>query len=159
MFGIGFTELVLISIIAILFLGPDKLPEALVEMAKFIKSVKKTIGDAKDSFEEEIKVADLKEEALNYKKQLDDATAELKSFKNISLDDLDDVSYDDEISEKSPMEQVKATQKAKDPYVDAPREITNENPIEPKNNTVTFKKKNKVPKKEETPKTDVRDDI
>lgn len=158
MFGIGFTELVLISIVAILFLGPDKLPEALVEMAKFIKSVKKTIGDAKDSFEEEIKLGDLKEEALNYKKQLDDATAELKSFKNISLDDLDDVSYDDEISETSPMEQVKATQKAKDPYADAPREVTNENPIEPKNDTVTFKKKSKVVKKEEEPKTDLRDD-
>jgi len=155
MFGIGFTELVLISIIAILFLGPDKLPEALVQMAKFIKGIKKTIGEAKDSFEEEIRVADLKEEALTYKKQLDDATAELRSFKNISFDDLDDVSYDDEISETSPMEQVKATQKAKDPYVDAPREIVNEDPIEPKSNTVTFKKKSKV--KEEA-KTDLRDD-
>lgn len=155
MFGIGFTELVLISIIAILFLGPDKLPEALVQMAKFIKGIKKTIGEAKDSFEEEIRVADLKEEALTYKKQLDDATAELKSFKNISFDDLDDVSYDDEISETSPMEQVKATQKAKDPYADAPREIVNQDPIEPKSNTVTFKKKSKV---EEETKTDLRDD-
>ena len=45
MFGIGFTELLLISVIAILFLGPDKLPGALVEMAKFIKGVKKTISD------------------------------------------------------------------------------------------------------------------
>ena len=155
MFGIGFTELVLISIIAILFLGPDKLPEALVQMAKFIKGIKKTIGEAKDSFEEEIKVADLKKEALTYKKQLDDATAELKSFKNISFDDLDDVSYDDDISEISPMEQVKATQKAKDPYADAPREIVNENPIESKSNTVTFKKKSKV---EKEAKTDLRDD-
>jgi len=49
MFGIGFTELLLIAIIAILFLGPDKLPTALVDMAKFIKSVKKTIGEAKSS--------------------------------------------------------------------------------------------------------------
>ncbi|PHS34392.1 MAG: twin-arginine translocase subunit TatB [Sulfurovum sp.] len=155
MFGIGFTELVLISIIAILFLGPDKLPEALVQMAKLIKGIKKTIGEAKDSFEEEIKVADLKKEALTYKKQLDDATAELKSFKNISFDDLDDVSYDDDISEISPMEQVKATQKAKDPYADAPREIVNENPIESKSNTVTFKKKSKV---EKEAKTDLRDD-
>ena len=34
MFGIGFTELVLIAIVAILFLGPDKLPQAMVEIAK-----------------------------------------------------------------------------------------------------------------------------
>lgn len=68
MFGIGFTELVLIAIVAILFLGPDKLPQAMVEIAKFIKSVKQTVGEAKSSLEEEMKIADLKDEALGYKK-------------------------------------------------------------------------------------------
>ena len=58
MFGIGFTELLLVSIIAILFLGPDKLPDAMIQMAKFIKSVKKTIGEAKSSLEEEMKITD-----------------------------------------------------------------------------------------------------
>lgn len=105
MFGIGFTELILISIIAILFLGPDKLPQAMVDMAKFIKSVKKTISDAKGSLEEEMKISDLKEEALGYKKQLDDATSELQNFKNIDFDDFDDdVSYDEEVSTKSAKE-------------------------------------------------------
>jgi len=154
MFGIGFTELLLISIIAILFLGPDKLPQALVEMAKFIKGVKKTIGDAKNSLEEEMKIADLKEEALGYKKQLNDATAELKGFKNISLDDFDDVSYDEEVSTKSAQEL--ATQnKKKDPYAQAPRELSSEDEtiatqVESKNETVTFKK----PTKETTIKKD-----
>jgi sec-independent protein translocase protein TatB len=152
MFGIGFTELLLISIIAILFLGPDKLPQALVEMAKFIKGVKKTIGDAKNSLEEEMKIADLKEEALNYKKQLNDATAELKGFKNLSLEDLDDVNYNDDISQPSSS---LASPTKKDAYAEAPREakeveenITTQ--VEPKNETVTFKKpkKEKITKKE-----------
>jgi sec-independent protein translocase protein TatB len=105
MFGIGFTELILISIIAILFLGPDKLPQAMVDMAKFIKSVKKTISDAKGSLEEEMKISDLKEEALSYKKQLNDATSELQNFKNIDFDDFDDdVSYEEEVSTKSSRE-------------------------------------------------------
>ncbi len=138
MFGIGFTELMLISIIAILFLGPDKLPQAMVEIAKFIKSVKKTIGDAKNSLEEEMKIEDLKEEALSYKKQLNDATAELKSFKNISFDDFDDISYDDEISTKS------AKKLAKQPKgKDSKKEAILSTQIETKNDTVTFKKKNK----------------
>jgi sec-independent protein translocase protein TatB len=165
MFGIGFTELILISIIAILFLGPDKLPEALVDMAKFIKNVKKTITDAKDSFEEEVKLANLKEEALNYKKQLDDATSELKSFKNISLDDLDSESYDDEVSDISPMDHVKATQEAKDSYKNTQEEQnqettknTTQEPIpetkivETKNTTVTFKKKQQPSRKKESRK-------
>ena len=105
MFGIGFTELILISIVAILFLGPDKLPQAMVDMAKFIKSVKKTISEAKGSLEEEMKISDLKEEALGYKKQLDDATSELQNFKNIDFDDFDDdVSYEEEVSTKSSKE-------------------------------------------------------
>ncbi|HFD14057.1 MAG TPA: Sec-independent protein translocase subunit TatB [Epsilonproteobacteria bacterium] len=140
MFGIGFTELLLIAIIAILFLGPDKLPSALVEMAKFIKSVKKTIGEAKSSLEEEMKIADLKEEALNYKKQLNDATAELQGFKNINFDSFDDVNYD--------KKETTATTNITAKTEEAPLATTQ---VEAKNETVTFKKK---PKKEEnTPKS------
>ena len=102
MFGIGFTEILLISIIAILFLGPDKLPETMVQIAKFIKSVKKTVGDAKDSLEEEMKIADLKDEALNYKKQLDSATSELKSFKNIDFDDIMNDEHEGDTESKAP---------------------------------------------------------
>ncbi len=141
MFGIGFTELLLISIIAILFLGPDKLPGALVEMAKFIKSVKKTVGEAKSSLEEEMKISDLKEEALNYKKQLNSATDELKGFKNLDFDDFDDVSYDDEVS-KEPTKKIAKASKKEDPEESISTEV------ETKNETVTLKKKKKVAKKE-----------
>jgi len=163
MFGIGFTELLLISVIAILFLGPDKLPQALVEMAKFIKSVKKTIGDAKSSLDEELKIADLKEEALGYKKQLNDATAELKSFKNISFDDFDDVSYDDEVSDKSPQDFAKQA-KPVEPKKEADTNVASDEDasaetvatqVEPKNETITFKKpKKNVPKKEKVAKNE-----
>lgn len=133
MFGIGFTELLLISIVAILFLGPDKLPQTMIEIARFIKSVKKTISEAKSSLDEEMKIADLKEEALSYKKQLDDATNELRNFKNIDFDAFSDLSYDDEISKEMPKDQAVATQ------------------VEAKNDTVTFKKPKD--KKESTDET------
>jgi len=150
MFGIGFTELLLISIIAILFLGPDKLPSAMIEIAKFIKSVKRTVGEAKNSLEEEMKIADLKEEALNYKKQLDDATSELKNFKNIEFDDFtDDLTYDDEISTKSPKEIARST-KTDDTATtgETSEEKAVATPVEAKNDTVTFKKPKKKKKKE-----------
>ena len=47
MFGMGFIEILMVAVVAILFLGPDKLPDAMVKVAKFMKSVKKAIGDAK----------------------------------------------------------------------------------------------------------------
>ncbi|NOR56451.1 MAG: Sec-independent protein translocase subunit TatB [Sulfurovum sp.] len=147
MFGIGFTELLLIAIIGILFLGPDKLPSALVEMAKFIKSVKKTVGDAKSSLEEEMKIADLKEEALGYKKQLNDATNELKGFKNLNFDDFDDVSYDDDISTKSPKEIAQKPDSVETPT--GVEEAIVATQVEAKNDTVTFKNKTKLSKNDE----------
>jgi len=156
MFGIGFTELILISIIAILFLGPDKLPETMVQIAKFIKSIKKTVGEAKNSLEEEMKIADLKEEALSYKKQLNDATSELKNFKNIDFDDFDDVSYDDEISNQSP-KSIASSNKPEKPDV-IPEEEGVDTQVETQNDTVTFKKKRKKKKEESDDTTDTPKD-
>ncbi len=84
MFGMGFTEILLIAVVAILFLGPDKLPDAMVSIAKFIKGAKKAISDAKNAIDDEVKIAELKEEALSYKEKLDAATHELQGFKNIN---------------------------------------------------------------------------
>jgi sec-independent protein translocase protein TatB len=79
MFGMGFTEIVVIAIIAILFLGPDKLPEAMVQIAKFFKNTKNVINSVKDSFEEELNVKTMKDEALAYKQELLNATNKVKS--------------------------------------------------------------------------------
>jgi sec-independent protein translocase protein TatB len=84
MFGLGFTEILLIAIIAIIFLGPDKLPEAMVSIAKFIKNTKNAISDAKQSLSEEVNIDELKREALGYKAELDKATEELQGFKNLN---------------------------------------------------------------------------
>jgi len=84
MFGLGFTEILLIAIIAIIFLGPDKLPEAMVNIAKFIKNAKNAITDAKQSLSEEVNLDELKREALGYKAELDKATEELQGFKNLN---------------------------------------------------------------------------
>lgn len=84
MFGMGFTELLLIAIVAILFLGPDKLPDAMVQVAKFIKGAKNAIMEAKSAIDSEVKISELKEEALGYKSQLEAATDELQGFKNLN---------------------------------------------------------------------------
>lgn len=86
MFGMGFAEILIIGVIAILFLGPDKLPTAMVEIAKFFRSVKRTVASAKDSLEEELHVSDIKEEAMNYKKQLAESQEELTRI--TSMNDL-----------------------------------------------------------------------
>jgi len=82
MFGMGFTEILFIAVIAVLFLGPDKLPEAMVQIAKFFKSVKSTVNEAKSSFEEEIHIKELREEALGYRQKIEEASDDISGFKH-----------------------------------------------------------------------------
>ncbi len=83
MFGMGFTEILVIAIIAILFLGPDKLPDTMVQIAKFFRNTKNTINNMKSSIEEEMNVKSMKEEALAYKKELTDVGDKVKSATDI----------------------------------------------------------------------------
>ncbi len=127
MFGMGFTEIIIIAIIAILFLGPDKLPQAMVEIAKFFRSVKKTVGSAKESLEHELNIANIKEEALNYKKELTSASDELN--KMAQLGDLNE-----EINEIK--DDLKSAATFENEEKKAP-------PSPPKAEVVTFAKKDK----------------
>ncbi len=89
MFGMSFMEIMVIAIIAVLFLGPDKLPSAMVQVAKFFKSFKSSINEAKSTFEQEIKLQELREDSLKYKKQLEEGA---KSFrKKLTFEELDEI--------------------------------------------------------------------
>jgi sec-independent protein translocase protein TatB len=90
MFGMGFTEILMIAIVAIIFLGPDKLPSAMVKVARFIKSVKNALTEAKSAIDKEVQISQLKEEALSYKAKLEEATNELKGFKNFNSMGVDE---------------------------------------------------------------------
>ena len=94
MFGMGFMEIMIVAVIAVIFLGPDKLPEAMINIAKFFRSFKKTLSDAKDSIEQEMNISELKKEALSYKNELTAATSEIdriKDMANLDLPDLDEL--------------------------------------------------------------------
>lgn len=84
MFGMGLGEIFIIIVIAILFLGPDKLPTTMIEIAKFFRNVKSTVNSARSTIEEEMRLSEIKEEALNYKKQLTDASSELERMTNMT---------------------------------------------------------------------------
>lgn len=107
MFGMGFTEIMLIAVIAILFLGPDKLPSTMVEIAKFFRQVKNTIGTVKNSIEEEMHVSDIKKEALAYKKELmgvGEYGENLKDMGNGILADIDETINTEPVKKKEPQE-------------------------------------------------------
>ncbi|WP_300899974.1 Sec-independent protein translocase protein TatB, partial [Helicobacter rodentium] len=86
MFGMGFFEILMVAVVAIIFLGPEKLPKALVDAAKFFKAVKKTMDEAKDSIEREVNISKIKEEALAYKNSI---TQDIQTLsKDLELKDI-----------------------------------------------------------------------
>ena len=76
MFGMGITEILLIAIVAVLFLGPDKLPSTMIEIAKFFRSVKGTVNSAKATIEDEIRLSGIKDSVMDYKAELTNASSE-----------------------------------------------------------------------------------
>jgi len=84
MFGMGITEILLIAIVAVLFLGPDKLPSTMVEIAKFFRSVKGTVNSAKATIEDEIRLSGIKESVMDYKNELTNASAELTRMSDLT---------------------------------------------------------------------------
>ncbi len=146
MFGMGFSELMIIAIIAILFLGPEKLPEAMVQVAKFFKTFKKSINEAKSSIEQEMHVQELKDEALEYKKKLDSAATSAK--KQLSFDEIEEI--------KS------STQGLNDTFKEVKEDIERtkkalHNPMDTNSAMKDIEKDKKIKQTEEIEKTDQED--
>lgn len=60
MFGIGLPELILILALALIVVGPDKLPDMAKSIAKQLLELKKTANILKESLQEELNEEDLK---------------------------------------------------------------------------------------------------
>ena len=75
MFDIGFLEILVIAVLALLVLGPERMPGAIRSLAKTFRSVRSMATGFKSEVEEQLRIHELHE---NLKK------AEEKGFGNLS---------------------------------------------------------------------------
>ena len=94
MFGMGFTEILLIALVAIIALGPEKLPTTMVQIAKFINKFKSGLEDAKATLNNELNISEMKEEANKFKSQLEETKTSLTIDSKVDLG-LKDILNDD----------------------------------------------------------------
>jgi len=60
MFEIGFSEMVLVCVIALLVLGPEKLPGAVRQVARFIKKIRAMADAASKELQRELPIDELR---------------------------------------------------------------------------------------------------
>jgi len=113
MFGMGFMEIFLIAIVAIIALGPDKLPTAMVEVAKFLKKFKSGVEDAKSTLDNELNIGEMKEEANKFKAQIEDTKLSMTMDSRVDLG-LDNIMKDDSNQKREKPKNEKISLKKKD---------------------------------------------
>lgn len=56
MFGMGFGELLVVLVIAVIFLGPDKIPETARTLGKWFNDIKSSVDEIKSSMKADLDV-------------------------------------------------------------------------------------------------------
>jgi len=116
MFGMGFMEIFLVLIVAIMALGPEKLPTALVDMAKFFKKIKGEIDSAKTTINNELDISQMKQEAQEFKESISD----VQSLSHFGMDDVsafEDEEQKIEVKKKQKIKKIKESTSKKEKIV------------------------------------------
>ena len=77
MFGVGLPEMMIIAVVALVFIGPDKLPgvlrsigKGLVQLKRATSDVRSTVQDEMHKIEDEIELKDVRESAQSFSNEL-----------------------------------------------------------------------------------------
>jgi len=109
-FDIGFWELVLISVVGLVVLGPERLPVAIRSISKLINSAKSMANGVKDELAHELKIQELQD---NLKKAEKMGMEELAPDLKASVEELKKAAADVQRPYATELESVKKTEPVK----------------------------------------------
>jgi sec-independent protein translocase protein TatB len=96
MFDIGWSELLVIGIVALVVIGPKELPGALRTLGQWMGKVRRMASEFQNQFHEAMREAEL----ADLKKEVDEMAAKAESY--ASFDPLDDIRKDIESAASPP---------------------------------------------------------
>jgi len=119
MFDIGWSELLIIGIVALIVIGPKELPGALRALGQWTAKIRRMASEFQSQFHEAMREAELHE----LKKEVDEMTAKAQSYAH--FDPVDDIRKDIENAVGPPPSlDTPATQTATTPATDTPAAST-----------------------------------
>ncbi|MDP6969357.1 MAG: Sec-independent protein translocase protein TatB [Gammaproteobacteria bacterium] len=78
MFDVGFTEIVLIGIIGLIVLGPERLPVAARTVGKWVGKIKRTVGGVQREIQQELRLEEIRHKAQANREAIKDRMDELR---------------------------------------------------------------------------------
>lgn len=79
MLDVGFSELLVFGIIALLVLGPDKLPEAARFVAKWYSKLKRLISNVQNDIDRELRLSELREQMQNEMRRIQELEQKMQA--------------------------------------------------------------------------------
>jgi sec-independent protein translocase protein TatB len=83
MFDIGFTELVLVAVIGLLILGPERMPVAVRTVGKWVGKIRRTVSGVQKEIQDELRIDEIRTKADANRKALEGRMAELEAEADI----------------------------------------------------------------------------
>ena len=83
MFDIGFTEIVLVAVIGLLILGPERMPVAVRTIGLWVGKIKRTVSGVQKEIQDELRVDEIRKKADENRKAIEDRMAELQAETDI----------------------------------------------------------------------------
>ncbi|PIE25213.1 MAG: twin-arginine translocase subunit TatB [Neptuniibacter caesariensis] len=78
MFDIGFAELLIVAVVALIVLGPDKLPAAVRTVGMWVGRIRRTVTAIQSEISEELKIEELKRTTAINKEELEKELNEMR---------------------------------------------------------------------------------
>jgi len=103
MFDIGFWELCLIAVVALLILGPERLPVAARTAGLWIGKARRMIGNVKSEIDRELQLDEVRKRLREEEDKLKESTGlgDLEGLADNTLNDINNFQEDIDINPKS----------------------------------------------------------
>jgi len=89
MFDIGFAELLLVAVVALIVLGPERLPMALKTAGMWLGRIKRTVSSVQKEISEELRIEEMRRAAKEQQEKLErEAGSMARPFSDTLRDDI-----------------------------------------------------------------------
>jgi len=93
MFDSGFLEMLVVGIIALLVIGPERLPEVAAKVGKFIGKIKAFVATTRDDIEREMRADELQNMLAKQKEEIGELRDMMKNTKKDISSELSEASH------------------------------------------------------------------